>query len=425
MQGVRFWGARERGGAELVGSVMGGHEVEEVQADVLGAGIEVLPLIEFEISPKFIEQFETERDVAHHFSVEGLDLVEASLGIGVFPELAAVVEKDARDEEVAIEFRVDRVQGQCAAHHLGDVFYEAASARVVVFFRGGGPFKTIPKLSDEGITERLHAWIGEISESIHNGGPILFLLGACHGIAGEKVGLFIVIEKTEFPAFAIDPVLVLRPIAMEVEKGFFVDFSGRVPLRVIIPELQRDPSGGIGDGPFTVGFAALRLALADALELGAKTGFERGFAGALEEVANRHGLTKTNHVLHGLFPKEKKSARGISEVAVSGERDHALLQVVVELLLHLLFETLDDLIGVGDHEICFADLEFGEVLLVLLEDGGEAAFLARKVPPARFWSVQKGGRKRVVRGVDVPAIAGATADGHECEGDILMLTETD
>ena len=91
--------ARQDGRAELVLAVMAADQVEQVQAHVLIGRAEALPcggLRGFRhISPEFVGEFDAQRDVAHHLAVQAEDLVEAVLGITVFPQLAAIMEQHA------------------------------------------------------------------------------------------------------------------------------------------------------------------------------------------------------------------------------------------------------------------------------------------------------------------------------------------
>ena len=45
--------------------------------------------------------------MAQHFSVHQMELVETGFRVGVFPKLAAVMEEDTGDHEVAVEMRID------------------------------------------------------------------------------------------------------------------------------------------------------------------------------------------------------------------------------------------------------------------------------------------------------------------------------
>ncbi len=90
---------------------------------------------------------------------------------------------------------------------------------------------------------------------------------------------------------------------------------------MIIPHLQCEVSGGVGNGPFEKWFTPLGFPLLDRLQLCAKGGFEWALVRGGKEVANRHGSAKPNHVLHRLNPKKKKASRRISEAPVVSELD--------------------------------------------------------------------------------------------------------
>lgn len=142
MEDDGFRGFGEDWGAVLVFAVMGADEVEEVEADLFGGGGEVLPWGVGggvgELTPEPIDEFDAEGDVAEEFAGFGVGHVEAVGGEAVFPELAAVVEEDSCDDEVAVELGVGGADGGGGAHHLGDVFDETAAAGVMVFAGGSG-----------------------------------------------------------------------------------------------------------------------------------------------------------------------------------------------------------------------------------------------------------------------------------------------
>jgi hypothetical protein len=153
MKGDGFWGLGEDGGAVFELAVVGGDEVEEVEADVLAGGVEQGPGGGFwevhEIAPEFIDQFEAEGDVAEHLAVELVGLGEAGLGVAVFPKLAAVVKEDAGDEEVLIELWVNGAEGAAGAGHLGDVLDQTATAGVVILAGGGGAAEALAEALDK------------------------------------------------------------------------------------------------------------------------------------------------------------------------------------------------------------------------------------------------------------------------------------
>ena len=125
-----------------MGAVVGGDEVKEMEADEFVGRLEQRPGgsgfgVEH-VSPEFVDDLESEGDVTEHLSGEVVRLGEAGLGVAVFPELAAVVKKDAGEEQVSIEVGIDAVQGHGRAHHLGDVLDETSAPGVVIVPCGGG-----------------------------------------------------------------------------------------------------------------------------------------------------------------------------------------------------------------------------------------------------------------------------------------------
>ena len=122
---------------------------------------------------------------------------EAVFRIGVFPEFAAVVEQHAGEQQVAVEFGINRAQRVGGAHHLGDVLDQAAAAGVVVAFGGGGAAEAVAQLGEEPLAERVQAGVGDgVAESL-DFGEIAVLFFAGGGIAGEEVVERVVIGLVE------------------------------------------------------------------------------------------------------------------------------------------------------------------------------------------------------------------------------------
>lgn len=196
--------------------------------------------------------------MAEHFAVEGVELVEAFFGVGVFPEFSGVVEEDGGDDDVAVEFWIDIADGVGGAHHLCDVFDEAAAAGVVVFAGGGGAAEAVAHGFEEMGAEFEEAWVGELGAG---GGDVLeigLLFAAEDGVAGHEVGDGgVVVEDTPGEVVGVDAVLVLGPLAVEFEDRFEGEVGGGFVEGVVGPDFEADVTGGVGEDEVAVGFAVL------------------------------------------------------------------------------------------------------------------------------------------------------------------------
>ena len=115
---------------------------------------------------------------------------------------------------------------------------------------------------------------------------------------------------------------------------------------MVVPNLQGDDSGGVGDGPFQIGLAPFRFAVTDRLKLGVEGGLKGTLVGGGQEITDGLGSTEPDHVLHGLEPKEKKSLRGISEMTVPRHLDETTIDIMINLATHLGFDLLENLIRI-------------------------------------------------------------------------------
>lgn len=363
--------------------------------------------------------------MSEHFAVEEVELLEAFFGVGIFPEFSAVVKEDGGDEEVVVEVGVDGGDGVCGAHHLGDVFDDAAAAGVVVFFGGGGAAEAVAVVVDEELAKGFEARVGEVVEEGKEVLPIGVLFFAEGGVTGEESGLFVLVKFAKFPFLGVEAELVLGPGAGELDEGGGGEGMGGFPLRVVVPDFESEAAGGIGEGPFEEGLSVFGFALLDSGNLGKEFPVIGGFAGVGEEFRNRHGLTETNHVFHGLKPKEKKTLGGIFEVFRVGVSDDSVFFVVGEAVFHFGFGLSDDFVGVGNEEVLDGELPFGEVRSVVLGDGGKVVFFAGKVEPVGEGRRFEGGGERVVGGVDAASVGRGGGHCDVGKGDAFVLAEAD
>ena len=66
---------------------------------------------------------------------------------------------------------------------------------------------------------------------------------------------------------------------------------------------------------------------------------------------NGHNSAQAHHVLDELAPEEEETAERVAEVAIAGETDDPLVQIVVDLLAHLAFDFLDYLVWIGHPQV--------------------------------------------------------------------------
>ena len=261
MEGVCLGGFREDGGAELELAVVAGDEVEQVQADVLVAGLAGCEGFEFrgahQVVPELVRQLDAERDVAEHLAVFRVDLAEAFLGVAVFPELAAIVEKHAGDHQVAVEFRVETGDRVCGAHHLRDVLHQPAAAGMMVFPGGGGAAEPVSHRGEEMGAEFVQARIGQAFAEGGDFGEILFLLPPDNRITGEEISDGGIIEPCPADGAAVDAVLVLGPLAIDPDDGVEREIAGQGMERRFGPDFQAEGASGIRENKVEIGLPAL------------------------------------------------------------------------------------------------------------------------------------------------------------------------
>lgn len=148
------------------------------------------------------------------------------------------------------------------------------------------------------------------------------------------------------------------------------------------------------------------------------SGWDKGGRGAGD-------LAEAEHVADELFPEEEEAAKGVAEVAVAGEADDALVEVVVDLAPHLVLDVVLGFVGVGDAEGVGADAAAEEELAVVLEDLVEAVAFTGHVVPVDLGVAFEGGREGEVGGAPDAALIVLGGDADEGEGDVLLFAEAD
>jgi len=242
-----------------------------------------------QFAPQFVDQLDAQRDMAQHFPVEGLVLIETAFRVGVLPQLAAIVEQHAGEQQVAVQFRIDRGQGGRAAHHLGHMFHQTAAARVVVAPRGGGAPEAFAELVEKPLAQGRHPGIGDGGAEPPDVREIAVLFVADHRIAGEK--------RVEFPSIRFLHADVAgfgaegpeRPGGFQPADAAVGEFLGLGIGRGVRPYFERKMPGTVGQAQFEVGFVGFGEAVVAALQLCQHRRGHGGVTGLLFEGGDRNG----------------------------------------------------------------------------------------------------------------------------------------
>ena len=134
---------------------------------------------------------------------------------------------------------------------------------------------------------------------------------------------------------------------------------------------------------------------------------------------------EADHVLDELFPEKEEAFFGIAEIAVAGELDDPVGEVVVDLPAHFVFDVLLGLIRIGDAEVFVSDAPFDEEVGMVREDLIEAGLLTGDVIPVDLGVAFEGGREGEIGAApDAPSLVFGS-DADEGEGNFLLFAKTD
>src|SRR5512145_3101090 len=138
--------------------------MEQVKPDVLGGGLKVLPGLEWELAPEGVDHFDSDADVTEEFAAEFAGNLESRLWRAHFPELAAVVDENSREQEITVESRISGAKSIGAPEHLRSVAKQASTEGVMVVARGRGSTEACSKLGDECLCQGAKPWIRKAAD---------------------------------------------------------------------------------------------------------------------------------------------------------------------------------------------------------------------------------------------------------------------
>ena len=220
-------------------AVVRGDKVQQMQAHVLVVRLEIFPLVERERFPQRIDQLDADIDVTKQFAALVERHGEAPFLDAILPHLAAVVEKDTGDQQVAVQDGIGRRDGVRIAHHLRHMLDEPAAPRVMKepcrsraaearaeFFEEGFAQRFEPRLFHRG-----HFGLDEL---------VIFLLPRAQvGGAGQKFLFGLAGQRGKTPALGLEAELrVHREFAFELEARAGRQFLRRRELPVVRPDAQ-------------------------------------------------------------------------------------------------------------------------------------------------------------------------------------------
>ena len=110
-------------------------------------------------------------------------------------------------------------------------------------------------LLEEEFGEGLEAGFGEGGDEGGDGLVVAGLFFGEGGVSGEEGGLFLGGGLAGGPVLGVDAVLVLDPVAGELEGVAGLEGGEEVELGVVGPGLEGEGSGGVGEDEFVVGLA--------------------------------------------------------------------------------------------------------------------------------------------------------------------------
>lgn len=263
------------GSTEFEFAVVGGDEVEEVEADGFVFGGEVFPgfALVGEVVPEAVDEFESDDDVAEHFAVELDGEVEAIFGRAGFPEFAGVVEKDAGEEEIAVEFGVGLADGMGRAEHLGDVGDESAAAGMVEGAGGGGALEARGVELEKAVAKSFEAGILDRGDEFLDGGKIGGEGGLGLGRTREEGlgGGFIEVADLPVADFETE-VWVEEKFAGELDGGALGQVAGEGKRGRIGPSAEGEGIAFVAELDFVIRFALTGVLALVGFDLGVETG---------------------------------------------------------------------------------------------------------------------------------------------------------
>jgi len=237
-----------------------------------------------EVPPELVDQLNPKRDMPHHLTMQVELLSKACFRIVVFPELAAIVEKDSGEKQVLVEVRVSVADRRSRTHHLRHVLDEATPTCVVVAPGRGGATEAFAEVFEKLVSESVQAGVRQGGTGIDDVIPVLLLFACCGWIAAEEVLGFRVVETAHLPVRAVDSVLILTPAAFRPDTGSAGKFTELSELRMVAPHFEAEVAGGIRKGKLKVGGSTFCFLFRAVLELSIEKRLAGRFIGSLLEL---------------------------------------------------------------------------------------------------------------------------------------------
>jgi len=264
--GFRGFGFDRR--AELELAVMGGHQMQQVQADILRCGREGFPFLQREFPPEGVDQLDPDADVPEEFAADFTGHVEALFRRAHFPEFSRVVEKHPGEKEVAVQVGVDIAERGGGPHHLSGVAEQAAAMGMVVEPCRCGALKPFAVFRQEQRAERPQP---RVSQALHD--PLkIFEIPVDRRLrfrcSREELLRLARFERAHPPASAVEAERAVdEEFPLDFHRGSAVGFPAGIEGRSVGPGPQGQGVGGVAEFEFPEGFAIRGFLFVDLVDL--------------------------------------------------------------------------------------------------------------------------------------------------------------
>ena len=227
------------------------NEMQQMQAHDFRSRLECRPLrsggIFQQITPEFVYQFQTQRDVAQHFGGEIVGHGEAGLHIRILPELAAVVKQDSRDHQIPVQLRIQTRQRHRAAHHLRHMLHQAATAGMVVFACCAGAAEALAVALKK---DQAQLQETRVAHGVHEGGDVCvvgLLTRGEIGISEQQRAGFVFGERAHLHLPWFETVFALHPLSGELEESIAPQLGGILEQRIVVEDTPDECIGSIDE----------------------------------------------------------------------------------------------------------------------------------------------------------------------------------
>lgn len=275
-------------GSILELAMMGSDQVEEVQADVLRGGCERFPFLDREFSPKGIDEFDSDGDVAEEFAPDFARHLKAQLRWAHFPELSRIVEQNPGKKEIPIQVGIDPAQGGCGAHHLRGMPEQSAAVCVVVETRRRRPLESFAVLRKKNLTQGFEPRVGHRANNFAEAGEIPFSSSSLFGCSLEEFLRLFRFERTHAPPPPVETERAVdQKLAFDLHTGAAVCLLARIECRSIGPCAQGEGIGGIPQLELPERLSVGGFLLGDLVHLAADPAVQRAGPAILSQLGNR------------------------------------------------------------------------------------------------------------------------------------------